>query len=419
MVVKMTENNQVKKTFKRISNNLTPKLISIAFAILFWFYVMDQVNPEITKEFVNIPVEIKGIEEIKEQGLYLLNNPEYKINVTLSGRRNDVIKISNDMIVLSADIRGYSSGINTVPIDKSVKSVDVSIFDMSSNELKIALDKFVSIQKKVTLEQTGIVMDGRIVTSLEYDNDYILVEGPESVTNRVNYLKGIIDITDKQESYTTAIQLVAMDVNDKQVTGVTIVKPEIEVKVGISSLQSFDVIPLFINTPIQNIGLESYTLSFDQVELKSLQNAPDFSTIHTKPIDLTNLTEDISIVVELDIPDGFEPIDPSKSSINVHIKTGEIQTKEFSFKISEMAFLNVNQFLESKVLSDIQEINLKVFATQLKLENIKKSDFELIINLEGLPEGQHEVPIQIIGLNDLTHEISIQNVVVELTLKND
>ena len=58
----------------RIGRNTAPKIISLIFAIVFWVYVMDQVNPEIIKEYDDIRVEIVGAEQISTEGLILMNN---------------------------------------------------------------------------------------------------------------------------------------------------------------------------------------------------------------------------------------------------------------------------------------------------------------------------------------------------------
>ena len=40
---------------KKLSRNTGSKLLSLTLAVLFWFFVMDQVDPEITRVFDSIP----------------------------------------------------------------------------------------------------------------------------------------------------------------------------------------------------------------------------------------------------------------------------------------------------------------------------------------------------------------------------
>ena len=401
---------------KRIRNNLTPKIISLAFAVIFWFYVMDQVNPEMIKEFTGVPVTLKGIEDVRSEGLYILNNPEYTVDVTVSGRRNDVLKVTKDMLKISADLRGYGAGINTVPLSKSISSSNVSIYDLSSNEIKIAFDNYVSVQKKITVNSTGNLADGRILSEIIPTNEFLIVEGPESVVGRVSHLLGIVDIGSKDKSYSTTIQVIPVDASGKQVSGVTVPKSEVGVDVSIDNLTKFSIKPKVTGELSDGLGLDSISTQLTEIELRSRDIVPTFSEIETENIDLSKITESGTYEYALVIPEGFVSINKT-SKVKVDIEVNPLITKEFSYQTSDMASLNLASDLEASVISEYTDVKMVVTGTEKQLADVSKSKFELIYNLSGLTEGTYKVPIEVIGAGELSFTLDQREIQVQLVKK--
>lgn len=67
MIKKMKEIYQRSK----FSRNTAPKVLSLVFALVFWIFVMDNVNPEMTRVFDNVPVELVGKTNWKQTAIKL------------------------------------------------------------------------------------------------------------------------------------------------------------------------------------------------------------------------------------------------------------------------------------------------------------------------------------------------------------
>ena len=103
----------------RISKNTAPKLLSIFAAVVFWLYVMNQVNPEIIRDLENIPVKLIGVDELKSQGFEIMGETDFMVDVKVKGRRNEVLSVASDNIEIIADLRGYDKkGINNITLIK-------------------------------------------------------------------------------------------------------------------------------------------------------------------------------------------------------------------------------------------------------------------------------------------------------------
>ena len=174
---------KIKELFNKtkLSRNTTPKMISLIFAIVLWIYVMDQVNPEIIKEYNDIKVEIVGVEQLSNEGLIMLSGENQYVTIKVQGRRNDLLSFDENYLVITADIRGYQKGLNTVPIDKRVLVDSVSIVDISKSEIKVELDKIVSQQKVVRVDRTGTVDTGYELGNFTQSKAEVIVKGPETL----------------------------------------------------------------------------------------------------------------------------------------------------------------------------------------------------------------------------------------------
>ena len=78
---------------KKLSRNTGSKLLSLTLAVLFWFFVMDQVDPEITRVFDSIPVQLTNTQELDQNNLKIMNQTDFFVSVQVTGRRNNVLKI--------------------------------------------------------------------------------------------------------------------------------------------------------------------------------------------------------------------------------------------------------------------------------------------------------------------------------------
>ena len=77
-----------------LKNNLSLKIISVVVAIILWLYAVSELNPETTKTFNDIPIEIINMNVLNEKNLTLAENPEQIITVRIRGLANDIRKVN-------------------------------------------------------------------------------------------------------------------------------------------------------------------------------------------------------------------------------------------------------------------------------------------------------------------------------------
>lgn len=408
-----------KKSSKNIviSRKTTLKVIALIFSVVFWVYVMDQVNPEVVKVYNDVKIEIVGIEQIYNDGFVLMDDKDYFVKVTVKGRRNDILNFDESYLKITADVRGYGKGINTVPLDKRVLSESINIIDISNTEIKIELDKIVSISKPIVLENIGKLNYGYALSSITLDREEMIVEGPESKVNKISSLHGEINLDNKVNNFETNVDVVPVDNDNNQVIGVKLLDSKVNCSVEINKTKTVD-----ITLGIMGEVKEGYKISKIVSEPKNvlIKGNPDVvdivKSIYTEELDISGFDESFEGYVLINIPQGIDVILVG-DSIFVKIEIEKIESKEFSFNINEIPIINLGDKLESNIDKNDGTIKLVIFDIRSKLDKIKRDELELVLDASSLEAGEYELEVQVISDLEL-EEYSLSKKTIDIILSD-
>ena len=130
---------QEEKTKKK--NRLSYMILSVIIAIIAWILVVYITDPEITKKFTGIPVEIIGDNVLAENGFVIVNRNEIpNTSLKMSGRRSDLMKSLDKArvvidvsqikdegeIELETSAKGAQAGVSVEKIGAETISVSIS-----------------------------------------------------------------------------------------------------------------------------------------------------------------------------------------------------------------------------------------------------------------------------------------------------
>ncbi len=205
----------------KISRNTAPKIISILFALVLWLYVMGEVNPETDTILNDLNVELLNIEELTDAGLVIIGQEDFTVSAKVVGRRNETYQITRDDIRVTADLRGFQQGINSIPLEIS-QPVNVTRVEISPQQIKVRLDKIVKNQKNIEISTEGNPEIGYDIGKIITTPSQVLVEGPESKVNSVAMVVGEVEVTGVRENIRTNIPIKAVDNQGNVVSGVDI-----------------------------------------------------------------------------------------------------------------------------------------------------------------------------------------------------
>jgi len=101
---------------QKLNENLLLKLISLAFALVLWFFVMGEQRHEISHA---VPVEYRNL----PKGLVIANEVPETVSVTLSGPRALLSRVSTEHLSLPLDLSELPPGVTVFRrLDEKLKA---------------------------------------------------------------------------------------------------------------------------------------------------------------------------------------------------------------------------------------------------------------------------------------------------------
>ena len=89
---------------EKLSNNTRLKLIALLSAVVLWMYVMAVVDPEETKLFENIPVNITNLDDLTDKDLVIYPETEITASIYVTGKLSTIQKMKKDDISVYGQI---------------------------------------------------------------------------------------------------------------------------------------------------------------------------------------------------------------------------------------------------------------------------------------------------------------------------
>jgi len=378
-----------------LSHNTGQKFFSLIIAIFFWLFVMDQVNPEITRVIENVPVNITNVQELNQQNYVIMNPKDYFSDVEITGRRNNIINVNSDEISLWVDLSDVVKGDNKLIINNSNISDEVSISGITPEKVEINIDEIVSIAKPVSVELTGEFATNYYQYSMILKPNEVKVSGPESIVNTVNYIGGSIDVSEVTADLTKDITLTAYDINDEIVNNVNLDINYVNVSLEVGQAKLVNLESTIEGEQNENFRITDVYLTPDSITIKGPTNLINsIDQISVEPVVLLgNEIETFSVEKKVVVPSGVE-IQNSSDVIQIELVVEPIVSKDFNIETKDIVFENLNDRFTSTISPEQAEIIVTVIGIQSEIDKINEEDILLYLNYETVTkEGLYKLKV--------------------------
>jgi len=170
--------------FRKLSQNLFLKLLSLAFAILLWFFVVleDKVEKEVPAE-----VKIKNI----PHGLILVKEPPKFVIVHVNGPRSILRNLEKNPLSITLDLEDIEPGKHLLKIKPKHLNLPagLKVIKIVPPQVEIVLEK--EAQKIVPVEPGiyGSPPPGWKIVSIRVKPKKVKIYGPQSVINKLKRVR--------------------------------------------------------------------------------------------------------------------------------------------------------------------------------------------------------------------------------------
>lgn len=403
-----------------LSHNLGIKFFSLVLAILFWLFVMDQANPEITRSFENIPIRLINAGELEQNNLKIMGREEYFATVEVVGRRNTVMAMNGSNVSLWADMRTVRSGLNTLLINSSVSSDSVAIKSMTPKEISMTVDRIVSVPKPIKITFSDDFQEGYFERGRSTEPSEIKVLGPESIVNTVSYLGARVAVNTVTAPQSREVTLSPYTFEGEIVSGVTLETDRATLTLDVGKERTVPVmVDLKGNVQEQYRMVKVRTLPETVVIRGPVEAVDKVDALLTAPVQLTGEEID-SFVVEKDIviPEGISVVSVS-GPVQIDIDIERLQSKTFSLKAQDIPIVDLNARLKAELVDPEQELTVTLVDIQSVLETVSQDALGLNLNFEKVEtEGIYRMKVNMSTETPFDAvTVSPQTVEVRVTLK--
>ncbi len=370
-------------------------IIVICFfaALVSWFYVVTEMNPETTEIISDVSIEIRNETDLRDSGLVVANIDTNTIDVRIRGLRNEVINIENTDINAFVDVVGYNEGSNKVPVEINVPE-NVVLIDYNPKQILCEFEAVINKSVDLEVEINGNEASGYFALQPESSVNTVIVRGPRSVLNSIEKAFVYLDITEASETINKRIPINIY--NDKGIELNLETNPSIaEVTVPIYPIKEVE-----IDIPISGEVMEGYEVKNINIEPKTVLIAGrediinEVEKVRCEAISVEGADDNIYLPAKF-IEGNYYIIESVNPRIEIEIE--EIVTKDLIYNVDDIEVINIPEELSLDTIEIPNEFILVTVEGFISVLNqISKEDVNLEVDLTQGIEGSNTVSIELV-----------------------
>ena len=373
-------------------------LLAFVIALGLWLYVVNYISTDYEQTLYNVPVGLDGKSILTtERGFMILSEDDYRVNITVSGSRQDVSKINAGNIQLVADLKGiYDAGEHKLTYNiiypGNVPTGAVSA-QKDPDRVTVVVAKKKTKEIPVTVTYLGDVPADYIkdTSAVELDYDYVEITGPEEVVDQIDHASISIDCEGRTESIYESFRYELQDKYHQPVDAgyITTNVSEVRVYLPVAMVKK---VPLTVTVVDGGGATEATTkLVFDPADISisgSETALAALDELNLGTIDLSQITQDQVLSFDITLPEGITNV-TNLPTATVSISFPKLATREIT--ISEFEPLNLAAGMKWEPLT--KQLIITVRGLKSEVQRLNAADIVAQVDLSGVENTSAVEPI--------------------------
>lgn len=405
---------------RKLTDNLSLKIMSVAIAIVVWLIVVNIDNPVGTNYYTITDVELINKEYVESSdtiGKMCMpeeNQDSVKVAITASKKVRDRIRLSD--ITAVADLQQAVS-LDTDPVMVPI-TVTCSAAGVLPSDIKVTPQNLtVNLDEKETQEFVVNVSKGDTkpgkdyeVGSLTASPEKIRITGPKTLVNKIDKVNATIALDDNTEDYTQEVNLTIYDKNQETLSESEMNSLRIEnnAKVVVTAKlwkirTGVKIAAGYIGTPASGYQVGSVKTVPDTISvagntegLESLSENDNMITIPADRIDISGESKDVERKISLKnlLPDNVKLTSDSSEDVWVTVSILPVGSREFNLPTKNIEVKNKPDNLQ--VTFETAQIALRIKSESEDLADLNiDEDVKAEIDLKDKEAGNYKVPVKL------------------------
>lgn len=405
---------------RKLTDNLSLKIMSVAIAIVVWLIVVNIDNPVGTNYYTITDVELINKEYVESSdtiGKMCMpeeNQDSVKVAITASKKVRDRIRLSD--ITAVADLQ------QAVSLDTDPVMVPITVTCLASgvlpSDIKVTPQNLtVNLDEKETQEFVVNVSKGDTkpgkdyeVGSLTASPEKIRITGPKTLVNKIDKVNATIALDGNTEDYTQEVNLTIYDKNQEALSESEMNSLRIEnnAKVVVTAKlwkirTGVKIAAGYVGTPAGGYQVGSVKTVPDTISvagntegLESLAENDNMITIPADRIDISGESKDVERKISLKnlLPDNVKLTSDSSEDVWVTVSILPVGSQEFNLPTKNIEVKNKPDNLQ--VTFETAQIALRIKSESEDLEDLNiNEDVKAEIDLKDKEAGNYKVPVKL------------------------
>lgn len=405
---------------RKLTDNLSLKIMSVAIAIVVWLIVVNIDNPVGTNYYTITDVELINKEYVESSdtiGKMCMpeeNQDSVKVAITASKKVRDRIRLSD--ITAVADLQ------QAVSLDTDPVMVPITVTCLASgvmpSDIKVTPQNLtVNLDEKETQEFVVNVSKGDTkpgkdyeVGSLTASPEKIRITGPKTLVNKIDKVNATIALDGNTEDYTQEVNLTIYDKNQEALSESEMNSLRIEnnAKVVVTAKlwkirTGVKISAGYVGTPASGYQVGSVKTVPDTISvagntegLESLSENDNVITIPADRIDISGESKDVERKISLKnlLPDNVKLTSDSSEDVWVTVSILPVGSQEFNLPTKNIEVKNKSDNLQ--VTFETAQIALRIKSESENLADLNiDEDVKAEIDLKDKEAGNYKVPVKL------------------------
>lgn len=315
-----------KKKNKNKTESIIVKIVCFFISFIIWIYIFISLDPLINTKIYNIPVNVINSLSLKKNGLVVLPDQKFTVNLSVEGKASDIYNLKSENFEIFLDLSLYEleKGENIVRSYARSIPQNISITKPSDLDIKILIDEFV--EKRILVDKSIERYNAEGFYSFEpiITPEHVVVSGASKFVNEVDKVFVSSKFEDlKQDTY-QSLKVKFLDKEGKEINKFLDVYPDVvEMYIMVRAMKNVEVDVPFINNLKETFKLESIDISPKEIKIIGSKDViSNIYKISSENVDLSKIEENSILEVPLKNLNGIETVD-NRKSVTVKVKVSK------------------------------------------------------------------------------------------------
>ena len=370
-------------------------VLSFLIAIVIWAYVIAIENPSTTRTIYRVPVQLLSVELLAQNDLAILEGTEATVDVVVSGKRADVVRLTGDDLSASANVFGLTRiGQHLVPVTVAVPPA-VNLEQIRSSSILIVIDQLVSQHRRVNLSFVGEFEPGMEAGRIAIQPEQIEVKGAKTLVESVAYVNVDVPVADLLPlGSTLSLEAVPLDERGLPIGNVTLSSDVVEVSAAMLHTKTVPLDVDIVGEIDDQYEIASIDLPREVTVRGSSGDLAAIDSLAAHPVSINGIAATTSIPIEVILPGGVEVANQSASRMYVSIEIKGMATVAFEYDSAEIFLENLAEGFSAYI--NTPSVVLQAVGREAVLSETTQEDFTLSADLTDLDVGIFTVPVSVV-----------------------